>query len=120
MIHDDRTIVKDLTVMTINVCQDKNREPVPQRRRMLKICLFGKDSRINVSETLLSCFWLFFERFSKWKSFLPNCFFLLKLKLCCCALTHKEEGQFRFSTCKSAKNNDKLVFISLIDVNCCE
>ena len=106
MTLDVRIMAKDLTVYMVTVrtmgaCQVKNRESVPEKRRMLKICLFGKDSRINVSETLLSCFWLFFERFSKWKSFLPNCFFLLKLKLCCCALTHKEEGQFRFSTCKS-------------------
>ena len=92
MIYDERTIVKDLTVMTINVCQDKNREPVPQRRRMLKICLFGKDSHINdVTETLISCFWRFFERFSKWKSFVVKLFFFIEIKtLLLC--THTQRG----------------------------
>ena len=38
-----------MTVRTIDACHGKNREIVPQRRRMLKTCLFGKDSHINVT-----------------------------------------------------------------------
>ena len=42
-------------------CQDKNGGIVPQRRRMLKISLFGKDSHINVTEIVIICFWLFLK-----------------------------------------------------------
>ena len=51
----------------MDACQDKNRGIVRQRRWMLKIiCLFVNDSHINdVTETLISCFRIFSERFSK-------------------------------------------------------
>ena len=53
MTQNDRTIAKYLTVdlmtgWTIDACQDKNREIVPQRRRMLKICLFGNDTLMSM------------------------------------------------------------------------
>ena len=49
MTLDVRIMAKDLivymvTVRTVGACQVKNKEPVPQKRRMLKICLFGKGS----------------------------------------------------------------------------
>ena len=61
MTLDVRIMAKDLivymvTVRTVGACQVKNKEPVPQKRRMLKIWLLGKDSHINVSEILISCF----------------------------------------------------------------
>ena len=133
MTLDVRIMAKDLTVYMVTVrtmgaCQVKNTESVPEKRRMLKICLFGKDSRISVSETLLSCFWLFLKDSVNGSPLLPNSFFLLKLKLRCCTLTHKEEGQFRFSTCKSGaimttaecreplnlKNSEKFKFINMV------
>ena len=44
MTLDVRMMAKDLTVCMVTVrtmgaCRAKNREPVPQKRRMLKICL---------------------------------------------------------------------------------
>ena len=53
MTQNDRTIAKDWTVYTVTVRtmdagQDKNREIVPQRRRMLKICLFGNDTLMSM------------------------------------------------------------------------
>ena len=50
----------DTTQHTSNYiyCQDKNGGILPQRRRMLKISSFGKDSHINVTEIVRICFWL--------------------------------------------------------------
>ena len=53
MTQHDWTIAKDWTVYTVTVRtmdagQDKNREIVPQRRRMLKICLFGNDTLMSM------------------------------------------------------------------------
>ena len=53
MINDERTIVKGLTVdsmtvSTIDACQDKNREIVPEQQAMLNICLFGNDTVISM------------------------------------------------------------------------
>ena len=80
MIHDDRTIAKDMTVdskkvRSIDACQDKNKEPVRQRRQMLKIRLFGKDSHINVTEILVSCFWHSLKDLVNGSPLLPNCVF---------------------------------------------
>ena len=53
MIHDDQTIAKHLTVdsmtgSTIDACQDKKREIVPQQQPMLNICLFGNDTLMSM------------------------------------------------------------------------
>ena len=53
MTLNGRTIAKGLTVYsmsvkTIDACQDKYREIVPQQRRMLKICLFGNDTLMSM------------------------------------------------------------------------
>ena len=61
MTQNDRTVAKDLTVdskkvRTIDAYQNKNREIASARQRMLKLWLLGKDSHINVSEILISCF----------------------------------------------------------------
>ena len=93
----DVRMAKDLTVYmvtkrTMGACQVKNRESVPEKRRMLKICLFGKDSRISVSETLLSCFWLFLKDSVNGSPLLPNSFFFIEIKtsLLC---THTQRGR---------------------------
>ena len=53
MLQDDPTVAKDMTVdsmtvRTMDSWQDKNRGIVPQRQRILKICLFGNDTLISM------------------------------------------------------------------------
>ena len=51
ILQDDWTVAKDMTVdsmtvRTMDLWQDKNRRIVPQRRQILKICLFGNETLI--------------------------------------------------------------------------
>ena len=59
MTQNDWTVAKYLTVdskkvRSIDACHD--RDILRHRQRMLKICLFGNDSHINVTKILISSF----------------------------------------------------------------